>query len=416
MADRSGEKRLHYGWVIVLAGALTLFACLGLARFAFGMILPSMGKALGLGYDQMGYLGTGNFSGYLASVAAAPWFLRRFGARATVGGGLALIGLCLLLVARSTTFASVFGLYLLTGAGSGLANVSMMVLAGQWVARPLRGRAIGCMLTGNGVGIIASGFLVPAVNLALGPEGWRTSWLVLGGAVLAVACLALALLRNSPAEKGLEPLGAERGQTAAAFSGAPADDRGILGIVLHLGALYLLFGATYMIYGTFIVTSIVEEYGLAEATAGRFWAWVGFFSMFSGPLFGALSDRVGRKGGIVAVFAVQTLAYGLAGARLGVPALYLSVALYGLAAWAIPTIMGAAVVDYVGPLRAASAFSAVTFFFAAGQTVGPALAGVAAKAAGSFSLSFLAAAALTATGAALATLLRPPRPAGPPAA
>ena len=39
-------QRLHYGWVIVLVGTLTIFACLGLARFAFGMLLPSMSSAL----------------------------------------------------------------------------------------------------------------------------------------------------------------------------------------------------------------------------------------------------------------------------------------------------------------------------------------------------------------------------------
>jgi hypothetical protein len=72
--------------------------------------------------------------------------------------------------------------------------------------------------------------------------------------------------------------------------------------------------------------------------------------------------------------------------------------------------MGAAVVDYLGPVRAAGAFSAITFFFAAGQAVGPALAGAAAQASKTFSLSFLVAAALTATGAVLAGMLRPPHP------
>jgi hypothetical protein len=42
----NGRIPLHYGWVIVAAGALTLFACLGLARFAFGMLLPAMRTGL----------------------------------------------------------------------------------------------------------------------------------------------------------------------------------------------------------------------------------------------------------------------------------------------------------------------------------------------------------------------------------
>ena len=42
------SPRIHYGWVIVLTGGLTVFSCLGLARFAYSMLLPSMGKALDL--------------------------------------------------------------------------------------------------------------------------------------------------------------------------------------------------------------------------------------------------------------------------------------------------------------------------------------------------------------------------------
>ena len=100
---------------------------------------------------------------------------------------------------------------------------------------------------------------------------------------------------------------------------------------------------------------------------------MGFFSLFSGPLFGTLSDRIGRKGGFMAVFAVQAVAYALASVDIGMWALYLSIALYGIAAWSIPTIMTAAVGDYFGLAGAAAAFSIITFFFGAGQTLGPGL-------------------------------------------
>ena len=62
---------LHYGWVIVVTGTMVLFSCLGLGRFALGMLLPSMGISLELSYSQMGLIGTGNFAGYMASVILA---------------------------------------------------------------------------------------------------------------------------------------------------------------------------------------------------------------------------------------------------------------------------------------------------------------------------------------------------------
>ena len=178
--------------------------------------------------------------------------------------------------------------------------------------------------------------------------------------------------------------------------------------MVHLGVLYLLFGLTYMIYGTFIVTTMVAERGMPEVTAGRFWAWVGFFSIFSGPLFGSLSDRIGRKKGFMTVFAVQTASYCLAATDLGTLPLYLSIALYGIAAWSVPTIMAAAVGDYLGPAGAAAGFSIITFFFGAGQTLGPSLAGIMAKQTGTFSMSYLMAAAATGSAVLLASFLRKP--------
>jgi MFS family permease len=397
---------MHYGWVIVLTGGLTMFSCLGLARFAYSMLLPSMGKGLALGYDQMGFIGTGNFAGYLAAVAMAPFLMHWWGGRRTITLGLVLLAVCMFLIGHGTGFVPVLVLYFLTGIGSGLANVPMMVLVSHWFTQAKRGRAAGLMLVGNGLAIIFAGILVPLLNRTLGSNGWRSGWQILGAISAVIAVTAGLLLRNSPADKGLGPLG-EKNETGPAPVAPPGNPAG-KGILAHLGVLYLLFGLTYMIYGTFIVTTMVAERGMAEVSAGRFWAWVGFFSLFSGPLFGSLSDRIGRKGGFMAVFAVQTLSYGLAGVNAGMWALYLSIGLYGIAAWSIPTIMAAAVGDYLGPARAAAGFSIITFFFGAGQTLGPSVAGMVAKQTGTFSSSYLLAAAVTGTAIFLASFLRKP--------
>lgn len=397
----------HYGWVIVFAGILTLFACLGLARFAFGMLLPAMGAGLKLGYDQMGYISTGNFAGYLLSVALAPLLIRLLRPRRLIVCGLLLIALCMLIISRGQGFFTVAALYFCVGMGSGFANIPVMVLVSHWFRRERRGRAAGLMVMGSALGIVFSGFLIPRLNLALGPEGWRTGWLVLGLIALGVSLLAAALVRNDPADLGLEPVGRKTELPPQELM--PKNPPGAGRILLELGLLYLIFGATYMIYGTFIVTTLVVEHGIAEARAGLFWSWVGGFGLVSGVLFGSLSDRIGRKGGLMLVFAVQTAAYVLAGANLGTPALMLSVVLYGLVAFAIPTIMAAAVGDYLGLSRAASAFSTITVFFAIGQTLGPGAAGMLAESLGTFRVSYLVAALLTGAAVFLASRLPGPR-------
>jgi MFS family permease len=155
---------------------------------------------------------------------------------------------------------------------------------------------------------------------------------------------------------------------------------------------------------------LVREKGFSEVVAGRFWSWVGLLSLLSGPVFGSLSDRIGRRGGLVTVFTVQALAYALAAADLPVAFLYLSIGCFGIAAWSIPTIMIAAVTDHVGAERALGAFGLITFFFGIGQVAGPAMAGVLAQRTGSFSSSFFMAAALAAAAVLVSGLLRGPAP------
>jgi len=410
MSAQSRQLPFHYGWVIVGCGILTLFACLGLARFAFGMLLPAMREGLQLAYDQMGYVSTANFAGYLVAVGLAPLAIRRFKPRLTITFGLLLIACCMLGISQSRSLLTVLLLYTLTGIGSGFANIPVMVLVSHWFRRERRGRAAGLMVIGNGAAIVFAGFFIPFLNQRFGDDGWRIGWVSIGLIALVIAGIAACFLRNDPEELGMEPVGNKEELDPEILTVHEPANSGR--IILWLGLLYLVFGATYMVYGTFIVTTMVVDFGFSEATAGMFWSWVGFFSLFSGVSFGILSDRIGRKGGLMTVFAFQTVAYLLAGSGFGTTSLMISVVLYGLAAWAIPAIMTAAVADYMGLNKAAAAFSIVTFFFAVGQTVGPGTAGVIAEASGSFATSYLCSAGLTAAAILFAIFLPKPEPEG----
>jgi MFS family permease len=412
----------HYGWIIVLSGTLVLFSCLGLGRFALGMLLPSMGGSLTLSYSQMGMIGTGNFAGYMVSVILAGMAARAIGARKTIVLGLLLVGGSVIWMSRAGGFLSVLILYAATGIGSGLANVPMMGLVSHWFKKDTRGRAAGTMLTGNGLAIVFAGLLVPWINADLGPEGWRTGWLVIGIIGVCAAGICALLLRNDPKEMNLAPMGRpdpppagraqvktkNRTDTAGTPAGHFPAKNPHQWTMVHLGCIYAFFGATYVVYATFIVTSLVDERGFGEGTAGTFWACVGALSIFSGPLFGWLSDRLGRKITIIGVYLLFTLSYVLAAAGLSMVFLYISIAIFGLAVWSIPTIMTAAVGDYMGPAHAVKAFGFITLFFGAGQIAGPALAGVMADAWGSFSPAFYLCAFLTACGAGLTFFLKPP--------
>jgi Sugar phosphate permease len=158
------SRFLHYGWVIVAVGVLVLFSCLGLARYAYTMLLPAMQTGLQLSYDRMGLIGTANFSGYLVAVVLSPWLLRRFRPRAVISAGLLLIALCMAGISQSRGFLTAALLYAFTGLGGGLANIPLMALVPCWFRSRVRGRAAGLIIGGNGLAIICAGYLIPLLN------------------------------------------------------------------------------------------------------------------------------------------------------------------------------------------------------------------------------------------------------------
>jgi len=396
----------HYGWLIMAAGTLCIFACLGLGRFSLGMLLPSMGKALNLSYSQMGFISTANFVGYLAAVLLSSRIMRAIGGRNLIASALLLVGISMICISKSGSMAAITFFYILTGMGSAMANIPIMAMISIWFGPEARGRAAGFVVVGSGFAIILCGRLVPYINTTY-QEGWRLNWLILGCLVLISTVICYIILRNSPQEVGLSPVGAPTphhtspptdGRAAAEL---PASSK----IIYHCGAIYFLFGFTYVIYVTFVVTSMVQDRGYAESAAGIFWSWIGLLSLLSGPIPGTISDKLGRKFALIMVFSIQAVAYLLVALPLPNTFLFISIGCYGLVAWAVPSIISALVADFAGQQKVAAVFGFVTFIFGLGQISGPYLAGLLAEKTGHFSSSFLLAFIMALAAVILSSLL-----------
>jgi sugar phosphate permease len=233
------------------------------------------------------------------------------------------------------------------------------------------------MVSGIGLGIMITGLLIPAVNnLTADGQGWRTNWMLMGGLVLAIGLLCSLLIRNQPQDLGLQVLEKKRGRKETKQT-----------TLLNKK------------------TNLDGKHSFSEAVAGRFWFWFGLLGMLSGPLFGTLSDRIGRARTLAMVYGLQGFAHLLLALNPMPGSIYLSIGLFALCAWSVPSIMAAAVGDYLGPIQAASGFATVTLFFSVGQISGPALAGILAEKSGSFSQSYLLAGLLAATAALLSLTL-----------
>ncbi|HKZ87143.1 MAG TPA: MFS transporter [Anaerolineae bacterium] len=417
-AATTPAPRIHYGWVILAVSVPIVFGALGLARFGYSVILPSMQASLELSNAQAGGLATANLVGYLAFSIIGGALAARFGPRRIVATGLVLAGLGMALTGLAQAFLAAALWRALTGVGSGLSNVPVMGLLSAWFAARRRGLATGLAVTGVSFGLIAVGWLVPAILAAFGDDGWRLSWFLFGGVTLAIAALGYALLRDRPADKGLRPLGADA--TASALDPAPrpgssaARPDGLQwGLVYrsplawHLGLVYSAFGFAYIIYITFFAKFLIAENGYTQPAAGSLFTTMGWFTLSSGLIWGMVSDAIGRKGAMLIVYLIQAVAIGMFGLKLAPLGLTLSAILFGLTAWSLPAIMAATCGDAFGSRLAPAALGFVTLFFGLGQAIGPSVVGAMADSTGTFTSGFMLAGFVSMLGAAGALFLRP---------
>ena len=107
------------------------FASIGLARFAFGLVLPAMRDELSWSYFDGGVATTANAAGYLAGAIYGARAARRYGDRTMIVWGTA--GMALTLFATALSEALVPILIFRFGAGlfGGLAFVAGGTLATQ---------------------------------------------------------------------------------------------------------------------------------------------------------------------------------------------------------------------------------------------------------------------------------------------
>ena len=403
------SRRLHYGWVVLAVGTLVVFGALGLARFGYTMVLPSMQEGLGIDNAQTGALATANLIGYLAMAVIGGVVAARYGPRVVIAAGLALAGGGMLLTGLAGGFPDAAVWRVLTGIGSGASNVPVMALLASWFATKRRGLASGIAVAGSALGLIFSGAVVPRVLSAQGEDGWRMCWFIFGGITLVLAVGSLAFLRNRPAELGLKPLGADGADTVPDHR-AGGLQWGLVyrsRTVWHLGLVYVAFGFSYIIYMTFFTKHLIGEGGYTKDAAGDLFMTMGWVSLVCGLLWGTVSDIIGRRRALIIVFLIHAAAFSLFALWRTPAGFTLSAVLFGLSAWSIPAIMAAACGDVLGPRLAPAALGLITLLFGIGQAVAPSVAGAMADASGSFVTALLLAAGVALLGAVGALLLRP---------
>jgi MFS family permease len=373
------ERTPPYAWIIGGVSALVGLTALGLSRFAYALLLPLMRDSFSLHSTGAGLLSSANLCGFLVGALVGGAFAARVGTRSVISGGLALGTVGAGLTAFGQGATSVAGWQFLVGCGAGAAMIPAQNLPMLWFPAAKRGFASGLPTAGVGMGVVLVGIGFPwLLGLEVnGLTGWRLAWLGIGGMLLIAALLAGLLLQESPQAKAH---GGDAGEAVKTWR------------VWHLCLVYLLFGFSYLSYVAFFGIVLSGQRHWLPGASGRAWALGGILSIPSGLLWGALSDRIGRRQAIGLVFSVQALSYLILAAWPWDGAVYLSVILWGVTAWATPALVAALATDYVGARLVHPVMGLVNVVGAIGQISGPIVAGYAIDRSGSFAAApFIAA-------------------------
>lgn len=350
---------------------------LGIARFAYALLLPDMKADLALSYAEAGWLNTTNAVGYLAGALGAAVLIRALGAAATVRYGVLSCILALGLSALSRDLVVLNAMRAIEGIGAGISFVAGGVLttgiAGRHAERS--SFVLGIFYAGPGVGIALSGATVPFVQELLGPGSWQPAWGLL-------AAMSLLL--------GIGPI-LLRGEAAQASTGAAGS-----GIALRMKWLlagYFIFGAGYIGYMTFMIAWVIGRGGGVSVQAA-FWSVLGLGAVATPWLWSGLLRRQ-RHGWAFAILCTITAA-GAALPLLSGSLLFqlASAALFGCSFFAVVASTTAFARRNFTQRDWATAIGALTVSFGIGQMIGPLLVGWMNDASGGLNAGLSASAGL----------------------
>ena len=385
------------GAALRAAAGLSLAAAvsLGLARFAYALLLPPMRADLGWSYFTAGAMNTANAAGYLIGALLVPRWLAHHDARRLLLAGSAATALLLAAHGTVAQDAALLVLRLLSGTASAAMFVGGGLLAARLASAATAslsgGLVLGIFYGGTGAGIVASALVVPATATLPWVHAWQWSWYALA----ALALAASALIARATA--GLQPAPASGSARATASHWRP------LAFAL---ASYLLFGVGYIGYMTFVVT-LLREKGLAAATIVAFYILLGCGVMASSWIWAGLLQR-SRGGGALALLngllALATLLPVLSRQPLVV---FASGLLFGTVFLSVVASTTSLVRHNLPPAAWPAGIAGFTIVFAAGQIAGPAFTGWIADGPGGLERGFVVSAAVLALAALLATRQRP---------
>ena len=370
-------------WQVSLGGICSLVLTIGLARFAYTPLLPTLQAQTGLSDAAAGALAAINYAGYMTGALTAAWLDDVRWRHRLYSAGLWMA----LLMTAAMALSSWWPAWALWRYIAGLCGAGGMLLGSGlvlgWLMRHGRRPELGVHFMGIGLGIVVTA--AGAAALTAWWSAWQAHWLAF--AVLGLAFFVPAWRWRPPVPPAVEP---------ASDAPAALPSRRWLWTMV---ASYFAAGWGFVVSATFTVAIVEREPALAGQGA---WAWalVGLAAMPAVFIWDRVARRLGDVQALLLAFALQTMSVVLPALSSTLWAALLSALGYGATFIGIVSLT-LALVGRRAPANPGKAMARLTLSYGVAQILAPVLTGVMTQATGRFDASLWLTAAVMLAGMVL---------------
>ncbi|MFS2150910.1 MFS transporter [Rhizobium sp. Rhizsp42] len=399
-----------YRWVIVAAGALMTCVALG-AMFSLAIFQEPI--ALDTGWSHIGIASAMTLNFIVMGIGGFVWGAAsdRFGPRAVVLVGAALLGLALVLSSQAVTllqFQLTYGI--LVGIAASTFFAPMIAATTAWFDEH-RGLAVSLVSAGMGVAPMT---ISPFARFLISAYDWRTAMLIIGIGAWVLLLPAALLVRRAP-ESADDGAGAASPNGATATGSLPTERGGARLSDVFRSPQFIVLGLTFFACCAahsgpiFHMVSYATICGVAPMAAVSIYSVEGLAGLGGRLIYGSLADRVGVKPVIVGGLLIQAIA--LMGylfvSRLG--EFYALAVIFGSAYGGVMPLYAVLAREYFGQKIIGTVFGAATMLSSLGMAFGPLIGGWIFDHFANYSWLFIGS-ALVGLGAAAIALAFPPLP------
>lgn len=371
-------------FLFLIGGIFSLMIAMGVGRFAYTPILPLMQNALSFTDALAGYLASSNYAGYFVGAIFAgilplkkhkTFYLR-------VSLVVSIFTTCMMGLSHSYMFMLIVRFI------SGVASAFIFVLASSIVLDKLavsgKTNWSGFFYSGVGFGIFFSTLFIPSFNNLF---MWEGVWIGLAIVSVILTIFVWLWLKDSPNT-------IIKKDEQIVITQAPP-----LKWISWLIIAYGLEGLGYIVTGTFIV-SIAEKTSTFNIDPALVWMVVGLGAIPSCIIWSTLAKKWGFVKSLVISMILQSIGIALPAFWLTQSSLIISALLFGATFMGITTL-ATTLARQMSPSNSSRIIGYLTAIYAAGQMIGPTIAGILLSNTQSFNSALIGAASVVLVGSLL---------------